>query len=265
MKKILSNLLRKLGLLYLADHARFFIEKRKNSKANKAFKNEHPNVKLPPDYLIYESFQMSYKKYYIDSQETARKMWDIFTKYVDLKNASVLDWGCGPARIIRHLSTFSDGSTKFYGTDYNANSIAWNKANIENVEFNLNTLEAKLPYADNMMDVIYGISIFTHLSEPAHYEWFNELYRVLKPGGIMYLTAQGEATKIKLSSVELEQFNKGELVVRGKVKEGHRTYSAFQPKDFMQKLFSNMTIVEHVEAKWDGVSAVPQDVWIVRK
>lgn len=265
MKSKLSNYLRKLRLIYLADYVRFLIKKTQNAKINKAFKKQYPNVKLPPDYLIYESFQMSYYKYYIDSQKVAKSLWGTFSNYNSLSNAHILDWGCGPARIIRHMPKFSDGSTHFYGTDYNAESIAWNKENISHVQFNLNTLEAHLPYRSDMMDVIYGISIFTHLSEQAHYEWFNELFRVLKPGGIMYLTTQGNAAKIKLSEAELQQFENGKLVVRGRVKEGHRTYSAFQPKEFMQTLFSQMNILEHIEPLWDGVSSVPQDVWIVRK
>ena len=111
--------------------------------------------------------------------------------------------------------------------------------NLPNISFNTNTLEAKLPYEDNSFDVIYGISIFTHLSEQMHFDWYKELYRVLKTNGILFLTTQGENFKLKLTQTENETFDEGSLVVRGNVKEGHRTYSAFQPNKFMKELEPN--------------------------
>jgi len=55
------------------------------------------------------------------------------------------------------------------------------------------------------------------------------------------------------------------LVVRGKVKEGHRTYSAFQPKGFMINLFNNVEILEHIETRPGQGAWLPQDIWIIKK
>ncbi|GAB4244281.1 MAG: hypothetical protein Kow0027_03890 [Saprospiraceae bacterium] len=78
-----------------------------------------------------------------------------------------------------------------------------------------------------------------------HLEWINELNRVLKPGGLLLVTTQGDAFRVKLTAAELKQFNDGKLVVRGAVKEGHRTFSAFQPKQYMLWLFEKMLVLEH--------------------
>ncbi len=115
------------------------------------------------------------------------------------------------------------------------------------------------------MDVIYGNSIFTHLSEQMHYDWFHELHRVLKPNGIMLLTTQGDNFKIKLTSAENKNYDDNQLVVRGNVKEGHRTYSAFHPNGFMKKLFQEVEILEHIELQSNTAGWVPQDIWIVKK
>ncbi len=263
-KQGISSLLRKLRVLHLADKVRFYIQKRKNRKANREFKEKYPDVVLPPDYLIYESFQLNYHKYYVQSKEGARKLVELFKQHIDLRNKRILDWGCGPGRIIRHFPELVGNGCTYYGTDYNARSIAWCSENLPEIKFNNNSLEAKLPYEDNFFDVIYGISIFTHLSATMHDEWYAELYRVLKPGGIMMLTTQGDIFKAKMTPAELEQYNKGQLVVRGQVKEGHRIFSAFQPKEFMNTLFSNATIEAHIEEPpVDGW--YPQDKWIVRK
>ncbi len=81
----------------------------------------------------------------------------------------------------------------------------------------------------------------------------------------MFLTTQGDNFKVKLTDLELNKYNNNELVVRGKVKEGHRTYSAFHPQEFIKKLFSNVKILEHIETKADKGKWLPQDIWIIKK
>lgn len=262
----ISNILRQLGLIYLTDWIRYYIEWNKNRKVNSEFKKNNPDVKLPPDYLIYESFQINYQKYYTESVDSAKWVADHFKKYIELKDKNILDWGCGPGRVIRHLPDVIGNGCRYFGTDYNARSIDWCSENLPEISFNKNSLNASLPYSNDFFDAIYGISIFTHLSEHLHYEWYNELNRILKPGGIMFLTTQGDNFKVKLTDSELLKYAKGELIIRGKVKEGHRTYSAFHPADFMENLFCNAEILEHIENKpVKGAGWLPQDVWIIKK
>lgn len=265
-KSSVSKILRKLGLIYYSDRLLFHIQQRKNKKINNEFLSKNPGVVLPPDYLIYESFQINYQKYYFDSRETALWLKGHFEKYIDVENKNILDWGCGPGRVIRHLPEVVGKNCSFFGTDYNRESIEWCKNNLKSISFNLNPLSAELPYADGFMDIIYGISVFTHLSEQMHNAWYTELTRVLKPGGILLVTTQGNNFKVKLTENELKDFNEGKIVVRGNVKEGHRTFSAFHPVVFMKNLFRNDEILEHIETKpAPGMNWLPQDLWIVRK
>ena len=261
----ISNILRKFRLIYLTDWVRYYLQKFKNRKINKDFKSKNPNVKLPPDYLIYESFQINYQKYYTESIDTTKWLTDHFKKHIDLKDKRILDWGCGPGRIIRHLPSVVSNGCEYYGTYYNKKSIDWCSENLPDIQFNKNSISAQLPYEDNFVDVIYGISIFTHLSEQLHFDWYNELYRVLKPNGIMFLTTQGDNFKVKLTDLELKKYNNCEVVVRGKVKEGHRTYSAFHPQGFMESLFNDVEILEHIETNPVNGTWLPQDIWIIKK
>ena len=264
-KAKITNILRKLGLLQPMDWLRFNILKFKNRKINSSFKKNNPDIKLPPDYLMYESFQINYDKYYNGGKKMAEKLSEHFKKHIELKHKNILDWGCGPGRIIRHLPEVINNNCEFYGTDYNRKSIDWCSQNLSGISFNKNQLTAQLPYDDNHMDIIYGISIFTHLSEQMHYDWFNELHRVLKPGGIMLLSMHGDNFKVKLTEHELSQYNKGQIIVRSTTNEGHRTYAAFHPKAFVESLFKDVDILEHIVQKSDHKNWVPQDIWIVRK
>ena len=249
----------------LGDYFRYQTEKIVNQKINRNFTQINPEVPMPPDYLMYESFKLDYRKYYIDSEETAKWLAGLLKQHIKLQRLNILDWGCGPGRIIRHLSKFVEEDCKLFGTDYNKKSIEWCAQNIPSVSFYNNSMEAVLPYENDFFDVIYGLSVFTHLSEMLHLYWYKELMRVLKTGGVFLFTTQGDNYKTKLVKNELSVFEEGNIVVRGAVKEGHRTFSAFHPEKFIQKLTGADEVLEHITEKPAATGWLPQDVWIVRK
>ncbi len=261
------NTLRKIGLVYILDKLKFKLEKSKNKNANQKFKSENPNASIPPDYLMYESFQINYSKYYFGGKETAKWILELIGKYKNLEGICVLDWGCGPGRVIRHMPEILNNKSKFYGTDYNKESINWCKKNIQDVKFNHNNLEAKLPYIDNYFEAIYGLSIITHLSKEMHFNWLKELLRTLKIEGILIITTQGNNFKTKLSKNERKRFENGELIVRRKTKEGHRTFAAFHPDKFLKTLFNSneIKILDRIVISPKNKSYTPQDTWILKK
>jgi ubiquinone/menaquinone biosynthesis C-methylase UbiE len=262
-KYSIISALRRLRLMKFLDKIRYYVSYAKSYKLRRAFYIENPNVKLPPPYFIYETFNLNYFSFYNKSIETAEWLVSYFRKYKELENLKVLDWGCGPGRVIRHLPSFMDNSCQFYGTDYNEKYIDWCIKNISNVSFTTNKLAPPLNYKNETFDIVYGISIFTHLSKEMHFAWFNELIRVLKQGGILFLTLQGNGFRNKLTEIEKKHFDSGNLVVRSKSKEGHRTFSAFQPVSFVKKLIHTNEILEHVPGEVKN-GKPQQDVWIIR-
>ena len=58
---------------------------------------------------------------------------------MNFNKASILDWGCGPGRIVRHLPSIVS-KAKIFGSDYNEESINWCRENIEDVGFEVNGL-----------------------------------------------------------------------------------------------------------------------------
>jgi SAM-dependent methyltransferase len=261
----LSHLLRKVRLIGITDRVRFYLQRFKYSKTNHDFEASNPNVRLPPDYLMYESFRINYAGYYNGGLDTARWLLGHFTKHIDLKDKRILDWGCGPGRIIRHLPALIGNGCEYFGTDYNAASIDWCSRYLPGITFSRNSLEAGLSFPDHFFDVVYGISVLTHLSEQLHHDWYKELYRVLKPNGILFFTTQGDNFKAKLTQQELRRYNRNELIVRGNTREGHRTYSAFHPAGFMARLFDHAEILEHIVTKPATEKSLPQDIWIIKK
>lgn len=267
LKKQILSIIRGSGLSRVADDLRFVALRFKNLKRNRAFNQQYPGVPLPPAYMVYESFQIDYRKYFEGGQEDAAWIASLAKPFLQNRPLSILDWGCGPARIIRHLPALLGEQHQYFGTDYNAATIAWCKSNILQVTFSENTLAPPLPFEANQFDLVYGISILTHLSEENQFSWVKELHRVLSPTGVLILTTHGDAFLEKLTPEEIQIYNQRNIVSRHKTKEGHRTYGSFHPPAFMRDLFikNGLNIASHLPGQKVTDTYISQDVWILKK
>jgi len=265
-KKYISAILRKSGLMEPLDFIRFLLSKLKYAGSNKIFKTANPGVALPPDFILYESFgKLNYQRYYEGGKETAEWLLDLIGKYYQLENIVICEWGCGPGRILRHLPGLLVGKNdEIIGTDYNRETIEWDKKNLAWINFIVNELAPPLPFEAESIDIIYCISVFTHLSEQMHYAWFEELIRVLKPDGIVLFTTHGNSFKDKLLDKERERYDQGKLVVRSHATEGKRTFTAFHSPDFIKAMIGDSGLLAHLEDTEPG-HKYSQDTWIVRK
>ncbi|GAA4372624.1 class I SAM-dependent methyltransferase [Hymenobacter koreensis] len=264
-KGLLTNLLRQIGLMHAADRVRYGLMRYKNRHLNQAFRAANTGVKLPPDYLMYESFQLNYRKYYEGGRDTAAWVRDHLGKHLELRNQHILDWGCGPGRVIRHLPEVVGQGCRYTGTDYNAQSIEWCRQHLSGIEFLLNGIDPPLQAADAAFDAVYGISIFTHLSAQGHQRWYDELMRVTRSGGVLLFTTHGAAFREILTEAERATFDAGQLVIRSNVDEGHRVFAAFQPPSYLHHLFGQQAeVLEHIPGQRQGAAA-SQDVWLLRK
>jgi SAM-dependent methyltransferase len=267
LKKYIASLLRMFHLNKLADTVRFAWHFAKNYRSNSGYKRQHRAFAFPPPYYIYETYAMDYRAYAEDGRQTAAEIKALLEPYLafDAQPLTIVDWGCGPGRIVRHWPQLIGERHTIIGCDYNTLYIDWCQKHISDVQFSQNGLEPPLPLPEASADAVYGLSIFTHLSESNHYAWAAELRRILKPGGVLVLTVQGDQSRYKLLPAELVLYDKGELVVRGFNKEGHRLYAAFQPPALMVQLFKGLEVLRHIPGgQPEGLDGM-QDTWVLQK
>jgi SAM-dependent methyltransferase len=106
---------------------------------------------------------------------------------------SVLDFGCGCGRVTRPVRRLVGRGPHLHGLDIDPEAIAWARANYAAVaDFRVGPTMPPTPYADGTFDLVYGISVFTHLPEDMQFAWLDELKRVTRPGGVLLLTTHGE-------------------------------------------------------------------------
>jgi len=100
---------------------------------------------------------------------------------------SVLEFGCGSGRIIRHFRNVR--GLRLVGTDANPKPIAWCRANLRGIDFHINELRPPLAFAENeSFDLVYAFAVFTHIPMEWQQSWLEEIKRILRPGGYLWLT-----------------------------------------------------------------------------
>lgn len=103
----------------------------------------------------------------------------------------VLDFGCGCGRTLRFLMERLP-QLEWHGVDVDAEAIEWCRAHLPGGQFACGQPLPPLPFEGAAFDLIYAISVFTHLNEDFQRAWIVELARILKPGGMLLLSVYSE-------------------------------------------------------------------------
>jgi SAM-dependent methyltransferase len=174
---------------------------------------------------------------------------------------TILDFGCGAGRVMRHWKTLAGPA--LHGTDYNPELIAWCAANLPFATFRVNRLDGGVDYPDGSFDLIYALSVFTHLTAEGQTFWITELSRVLKPGGYLFLTTHGEYYLSQLSPRDQQQFRDGRLVVQQSKRAGSNDCAAFHPESYVRQVLArHLDVVEFIP---EGALGNPrQDAYVCR-
>lgn len=261
----IQHILINARLLPLAEKIRYGFSVFKYRIKNKTFITSNPSYKVPPKALAYDAYSAPDWDFYKDSGEkTALALFEIACQYLQKNTlAHVLEWGCGPARVIRHIHHSFGVETEVWGCDYNPESIKWCANNISDVKFLLNALTPPLPFYKNYFDFIYSISVFTHLSELVSQQWIDELHRITRPNGILVISTNGDSRLSFLLPEELSVYKATGILIRDKFEEGKKMFWAcHSPKYLREKLFKNFTVLDFVP---EGFPHTGQDMWVLRK
>lgn len=101
---------------------------------------------------------------------------------------SVLDFGCGCGRLARMFNGYQG---RYAGCDIDHRHVEWCAAALPYVDAKLSRVHPPIPFDDNAFEAVISISIFTHLTEASQDEFLQELARVCRPGGVLFLTTHG--------------------------------------------------------------------------
>ena len=220
---------------------------------------------IPPGRLIHLVAGTEDVNWFLDSgANAARSLREILARngLAVETFGSILDFGCGVGRVLRHWRGLRGPA--LHGADYNPALIAWCRANLAFARFQVNGLDRPLESDDESFDLVYALSVFTHLSEPLQRFWVDELSRVIRPGGYLLLTTHGEHYLGQLSADEREAFRAGRVVVHKAKREGSNDCAVFHPEQYVRTtLACGFEVVDFLP---EGALGNPrQDAYLLRK
>ncbi len=254
---------RRLHLLNPVERIRFALKRWSSRKRNARFQLEHPSFALPPEHLAFDAHgHVDWRTYKEGGEATAGHILEVIRRYgKGMPGSRILEWGCGPGRVIRHLPG-QLRQVELVGTDYNPESVQWCQAAIPSVTFVRNDLCPPLAFADDSFDLVYAVSVITHLSEPSCVSWLSELARILRRGGILLLWSNGDCIAKFLLPEERRDYDAARFVERKHYQEGKKMYLSFHPPQWLHKtLLKDFEILQHYPG---GFSGGEQDVWVTR-
>lgn len=131
----------------------------------------------------------SYRRVGADSRTTILGLLGPEWSFADKR---VLDFGCGSGKVMRHfLAEAAEG--ELHGCDIDVRSIDWINARLAPPLHAFANDEAPpLAQPDGRYDLIWSVSVFTHLTD--HWAgWIAELHRVLAEDGLFVCSILGGA------------------------------------------------------------------------
>jgi SAM-dependent methyltransferase len=109
-----------------------------------------------------------------------------------LRQAQILDFGCGYGRIARLMYYFTAPNRLFCVDPWDESIRLCKECNMLGNFFISDYVLRSLPFENRDFDLIYCFSVFTHLSEKTATAALQTLRRYVAPGGLLVLTVRPE-------------------------------------------------------------------------
>jgi SAM-dependent methyltransferase len=178
----------------------------------------------------------------------------------------VLDFGCGAGRTLLWMRRMRP-AWSFFGSDIDGEAIDWCRRQFGDGRFETNDALPPLAFPDDRFDVVYAISVLTHLDEARGGAWLDELHRVVRPGGLVLASLHGEACVPPDPGDAVRR----EMDRRGFCFQPHRRWerwfpawygNAFHTREFVARTFTgSLELLAHVDRGMAG----RQDLVVLRK
>jgi len=179
---------------------------------------------VPPNSSIRKSGGRTVVSYYMGGLRIALPMVACMRREgVRLdQNIRVLDFGCGVGRPLLHFTRNYPAPT-YYACDVDDTSVAFIQKNYPQVQASVSQFSPPLTFETGFFDLVYSVSIFSHLSPEDQGIWLRELARVTKPGGWCFLTTDGLVSL----PYRVKSWPEGEATIRRRVIEQGFVYKEY--------------------------------------
>jgi SAM-dependent methyltransferase len=190
----------------------------------------------------------------------------------------LLDFGSSSGRVTRALAA-AFPEIEMFGCDPNGPAIEWAAANLPGIDFQKSENNPPLPYADDFFAGAFGISIWSHYNEKLALTWYDEMWRVLRPGGHLVSTTHGAQSIAFYGELGLRSASQLEDIKSSLYDRGYWYAAEFGDKgdwgvvndDWGTSFVSGDWMLDKLTPKWEIAEYATarnennQDVYVLRK
>ncbi len=185
----------------------------------------------------------------------------------------ILDFGCSTGRVIRNLKAAYPHINAF-GCDPRRSSIEFIAPLIPNVSWFVSPEAPPLELKAGSFDMVFAISVWSHFSERRALAWFEEMARVIAPGGELIFSTHGERSIyhfLKVKKVMPDELAKERMTALSKGQIHFMPYGsatdldehwgmAFVPQAWISTKLSGQWVIKRFEP---GLAMANQDVYVL--
>lgn len=153
-----------------------------------------PDLPYPGDELVWRVTAQLNREAFLESGRRSVRDIEAVLAVIGKRLPSyprILDFGCGCARVLLWLKQLA-ATCSLHAVDIDELAIRWGQEHLPYVSFQVNKPLPPLDYPDGFFDLVYSVSVFTHIDETYQDQWLAELSRITKPGGTLVLSVHGE-------------------------------------------------------------------------
>lgn len=217
--------------------------------------------------------QQDYAKVYTTYFKVGYLLWDILKQMTEhqfgsLNNVNnLLDFASGYGRLTRFM-TLEMPANKIWVSDIKANAVEFSKK-----EFSVNGFTSTYkPEELNIpakFDLIYVVSLFSHLPNNSFEPWLKKLYDSLSDNGILAISVHDEGMLKNKLNAEFEYSEQSEekpfQYLDDNIQSSNTYGTMIINEIYMQKKFSNLGIGNDNYARFKKLIGEYQDLYIISK
>ncbi|NET41779.1 methyltransferase [Okeania sp. SIO2B3] len=236
-------------------------------------------VLLPPNHLLLRISGNSSVKAFLSSFDDLKYTVKNYLQKAGFdfhQFENILDFGCGVGRYLMAFKPELLPNQKLFGCDVFPECAEWCEENIKFATVKHNNIKPPLPFENNQFDLVNAVSVFTHLRLDLQHLWAWDIYRVLRPGGILFMTLHGPQFFPIVYDIfrtgnthQAEMYSIGEeglflyLDHQGETDgQGQHTVAALHTPAAYQEIFS---MFKHIKRFPQSTMANGQDLYILQK
>jgi SAM-dependent methyltransferase len=125
----------------------------------------------------------------------------------------MLDFGAGVGRTLHYFNL--NDNYLLYACDVDLSAVEYLTKSFPKVQVSNNKFEPPLIYPSDFFDIIYSVSVWTHLPLNLQEPWLDEMHRILKPGGLALITIIGVYGYKRKTHLQAVNYSCEELISEG--------------------------------------------------